>query len=291
MDDKTYYGLEALSQSGAKTLLQSPAAYRHERDNPKADTPAFAFGRLVHAIILEPLEVHNRFSTGPDLSGVRTKDGKPASNAAATAEGKALVAQWLAANPTIAVVSQADWDAANAAAAAMLATAHPVYGLTLRELLALPGARTEWPIIAIEPMTGCPIKGKMDAVVTLPTGQVLCLDVKTTRSAFTNAELGRSAATFRYDLQGAAYLHLLASEGANDAEFWLLFAGKDAPYETAWATLPGEALVGGAADFLAACTLYVACAKAGHWPTAQRAGLLDSTLHWPKWFRSTMSEE
>lgn len=286
MDDKTYYALEALSQSGAKTLLQSPATYRHERDNPKADTPAFAFGRLVHALILEPTTVQGRFSTGPDLSGVRTKDGKPASNAAATAEGKALVAEWLAANPTIAVVSQADWEAARAAAAAMLATAHPVYGLTLRELLALPDARTELPILWTDSETGTPMKAKLDAVVTLASGQVLVLDPKTTASALTASELSKSVANFGYSRQAANYLEALAQEGVCDAEFWFIFGQKVAPYETAWIRLSGAALTVGAQEMAAAKAIFAACTTAGAWPSAQVAGLLPVEIGLPGWFRS-----
>ena len=286
MTDIEYYALEAMSQGGSKTIMKSPAAFRHERDNPRADTLAFAFGRLLHALILEPLEVHNRFSTGPDLSGVRTKDGKPASNAAATAEGKALVAEWLAANPTIAVVSQAEWLAANAAAAAMLATAHPVYGLTLRELLALPGVRIELPIVWTDTETGTPCKAKLDAAVTLPSGQVLVLDPKTTGSALTSAELSKSVANFGYHRQAAMYLEALATEGICDAEFWFIFGQKAAPYETAWIRLSGAALTVGAQEMAAAKAIYAACVKADSWPSAQVAGLLPIEIGLPGFYRS-----
>lgn len=286
MNDIKYYALEALSQSGAKTLLQSPAAFRHERDNPRADTPVFAFGRLGHVLILEPTTVHARFSTGPDLSGVRTKTGKPAANPGATEEGKALVAEWLAANPTITVVTQAEWEAARAAAAAMLATTHPVYGLTLRELLALPDARTELPIVWCDAETGTPMKAKLDAVVTLPSGQVLVLDPKTTASSMTASDLSKSVANFGYHRQAAQYLEALATEGICDAEFWFIFGQKSAPFETAWVRLSGAALTVGAQEMQAAKAIYAACATANSWPSAQVAGLLPVEIGLPGWYRS-----
>ena len=49
-----YFDIEALSASGAKLMLKSPAHYRYWKDNPKDPTPAMTFGTIVHALVLEP---------------------------------------------------------------------------------------------------------------------------------------------------------------------------------------------------------------------------------------------
>ena len=289
ISDKDYYALEALSQSGAKSLLVSPAQFRAERDTPKSDTPDMAFGRLVHALVLEPATVAERFGTGPDLSSVRTKDGKPASNPAATTEGKALAAEWYASHPDVTVVAPADFAKAEAVAASLLDTPHPVEALTLRQMLALPESQTELAILWQS--AGVPCKAKLDAVVRLPDGRVLIADPKTTAKPMTVKGLTTAIADFGYHVQKSAYLEALASIGVCDAEFVFIFVSKTAPYEAAWISLDDAATDAGASRFDAAKQIYAACVRSGNWPSAQVSGLLPFTLGLPTWYRENLSDD
>lgn len=289
MNDTEYYGLEALSQSGAKTILVSPAQFRAERDTPKADTPDMAFGRLVHALVLEPATVAERFSTGPDLSSVRTKDGKPAQNPSATTEGKALAAEWYASHPDVTVVAAADFAKAEAVAASLLDTPHPVEALTLRQMLALPESQTELAILWQSASVPC--KAKLDAVVRLPDGRVLIADPKTTAKPMTVKGLQTAIVDFGYHRQSAFYLDAYAAETGNTAEFWFIFVSKTAPHEAAWIKLSDAAVQVGAAEMDAAKAIFKACRDADSWPSAQVAGLLPTELSLPAWYRSGVSDE
>ncbi|MBM4346038.1 MAG: PD-(D/E)XK nuclease-like domain-containing protein [Deltaproteobacteria bacterium] len=279
-----YFTIDALSQSGAKTLLRSPAQYRYDRDNPRPPTPAMQLGTLLHALVLEPTKVVAQFSTGPDLSSVKTKDGKPAANPAATAEGKALVAEWTAANPGVTVVSADDWAKAQAMAQALLTAPLPgelCPGATLADLM--PSARVELEILWGD--ADCPLKAKLDAAVELPDGHVAVVDVKTTSGDLTTADLSRTVATFGYHRQAAHYLAALASQGVVDADFWFAFVQTSAPHEVAFVRLDGEALSAGAVEMQAAAEIYRTCRAADVWPSAQAAGMLPSTIGLPRWYR------
>lgn len=107
-----YNDLPGLRWSTLKAGLQSPLHLKHAMETPRTDTAALGKGRRVHVATLTPDRWGAYYGTGPDLSSVKTKDGKPAANPLATAEGKALMAEWLAANPGVELVNDADRDAA-----------------------------------------------------------------------------------------------------------------------------------------------------------------------------------
>lgn len=71
MSDEDYFALEALSNSGVKRLLKTPAHFLE----PIETTPAMNIGSLVHCMIMEPDMVEKRFVCAPDCDR-RTKTGK-----------------------------------------------------------------------------------------------------------------------------------------------------------------------------------------------------------------------
>lgn len=52
--DAEYRAWPAISQSGLKTMLKSPAKFRHEQTHPRKRTPAMLMGSLVDCLCLEP---------------------------------------------------------------------------------------------------------------------------------------------------------------------------------------------------------------------------------------------
>lgn len=300
-----YFQIEALSASGAKSLLVSPAQYRHERDNPRADTDDFRFGRLVHCLALEPHKADEMavlLPDRPDLSGVRDVKGNVPAMPQSTTEGKALLAPWQARCDELRAIADAgeryactadQWAQVKAdaqiVAAAILDVVNPDTGWTLRKLLNDSQAQAfVEQAITWNAQVGddtCRCKARPDAVVSLPDGRVIVVDPKTTRSALTAADLSRTIATFGYHRQAAHYLDALASQGVVDAEFWFIFASKSAPFDACWIKLAQNALIVGANEMDTAKRIYAACTTAGVWPTAQTAGLLPTELDLPRWYR------
>jgi hypothetical protein len=302
-----YYQIEALSASGAKALLKSPLAYRHAMDAPRADTEAFRFGRLVHALVLQPAVADSLcviLPPRPDLSGVRDAKGNVPKVPAATEQGKALLAPWQAECDALRVTAEAgeqyaltadDWAVTKAEAQpladAMLDAPHPETGWTLRALLrdcpAMVEVAIAWqsPTVVGGDNAICPCKAKPDAVVSLPDGSAICIDVKTTSADLTTADLSRTIAAYGYHRQAAHYLDALASQGVVDATFALIFVAKSAPHDACWVRLSQDALIAGATEMQTAKAIFAACTRAGRWPGAQAAGMLPVEIGLPKWYR------
>lgn len=291
MNDVDYFALEALSQSGAKDLLISPALYRANRDAPSSDNPAFALGRLLHALVLTPDAVPSLFSTGPDLSKLcDPKTGQPYKVPAMSSAGKDLIAKWTAENPGVQVVPAADWQNALEMSWALLDSTMPTTTLTLRQLLQQQTVLTEIAVVWTDEATGAQCKAKPDLLVVLPDGRAVCVDLKTTAAEFSAASLSRAAVSYGYHRQAAHYLAALANQGQNDCEFWFAFVGKSNPHEVAWLKPSDAMLAAGAAEMLAAKTIYAACVQANSWPSAQAAGLLGHDLDLPRWYKTDDGE-
>lgn len=61
-----YHAIDALSSSGIKNLLKSPALYKYRKENPMEPTPAMELGTMVHTLILEPHKwVEHKCTTRP----------------------------------------------------------------------------------------------------------------------------------------------------------------------------------------------------------------------------------
>lgn len=78
-----YYQNPAISASGLKQLLKSPAHFKAERET----TDAMKFGTQTHCALLEPAEFDNRYSVVPEGLDYRSKEGKEI-KAAIEASGK-----------------------------------------------------------------------------------------------------------------------------------------------------------------------------------------------------------
>lgn len=72
-----YHAAEALSASGAKLLLRSPAHYLASKANQKEPTAAMRLGTLTHALVLEPEKFDAEFAVMPKFDR-RTTIGKKA---------------------------------------------------------------------------------------------------------------------------------------------------------------------------------------------------------------------
>lgn len=72
-----YHKIEALSASGAKSLLRSPAHFVASKETFKEPTPAMRLGTAVHTMILEPEKFEDEIAVMPKFDK-RTNVGKKA---------------------------------------------------------------------------------------------------------------------------------------------------------------------------------------------------------------------
>ena len=86
-----YHAIEALSASGAKMLLRSPAHYLAGKAKPMQPSPAMKLGTVVHTLILEPEKAAAEIAVCPKFD-LRTTFGKKGqADFEASAEGKLVV--------------------------------------------------------------------------------------------------------------------------------------------------------------------------------------------------------
>lgn len=92
-----------LSFSSIKEFAKSPAHYVHYVNAKREPSDAMKFGSLVHALILEPETVNDRFCPMPDVDRRTTEGKKKWQEAEAEANGKETVssAQWYNANSMV----------------------------------------------------------------------------------------------------------------------------------------------------------------------------------------------
>ena len=214
-----YNDLPGVRWSTLKAGLQSPLHLRHALEQPRQDTEALRRGRRVHVATLQPARWGEFYGTGPDLSAVRTKDGKPAANPLATAEGKSLMAEWLAANPGVELVSDADRDAAFRIAAAV--QAHPEARQVLGNCPERESAR--WAMLD-------GIKGKCQADAS---GYGVLVDLKTIGKMLSERALQRQILDYSYHGQLAWYRRVMRAAGVAVDRCVLIFVESAAPHDVA----------------------------------------------------------
>lgn len=271
MSDAEYFALEGVYHSSyTATLLSSPARFAA---GEREESASMALGSYVHALMAGDAD---RFSTGPDLSKVTTKDGKLAANPAATAEGKALIAEWWAANPGAVVMTAADMDRGQRCAANLQsALGAKGWKPTYREMTAV------WD-------GNVPSVAKFDAVVVL-SDRIVAVDYKTHGKPLSNKGLSAAAADYCYASQAAHYLDGIAAVQQAGmlphlpVEFWIGWVSTVQPFDAWFQRVGDEALVVGAADLAVAQDRWMLGKATGKWPTAGELGLLDEVLALPKW--------
>lgn len=62
MTFEQYEKLEEINMSKLLALLVSGKEFKHRLDHPRADTPAYRLGRLIHCAVLEPMQLLKKFT-------------------------------------------------------------------------------------------------------------------------------------------------------------------------------------------------------------------------------------
>lgn len=229
---------DSLSQSGAKTLLESPALFRHRLDHPAEPTDATLLGTLVHTEVLG--------------AGQRMAVIPPTSRAKADQEAHKAARNEALANGLIPVTQERAEQVWAMGAAVMK---HP----EARALLT--GGAAEVSAYAPDLETGVLRRCRFDML-----HDDLGVDLKTT-SARNRAAFAKSAATYGYHQQHAWYADVAADLGHPLRSLLFVTVTSSEPYEVAVYELDYMAVERGRDLNARALRIFQRCTETGDWST------------------------
>lgn len=229
----------SLSQSGAKTLLASPARFAWEREHGRPPKDAFDLGTLAHALILGS---HDDRLVIVDAYDWRTKAAQKA-KAAAYAAGKVPVHRG---------------DLRSASQIARAVRRHPL----ARAVLA--SGEPEVSFYWRDPETGVTCRARVDWLVP---GKAL-VDVKTVGryGGADPAAFGRQCATLDYPMQAAHYVDGWEAVTGELLPFVHIVVETEEPNFVTVGQLPDHAIEAGRARMRAALIEYADRESSGDWP-------------------------
>jgi len=242
-----------LSSTDIRRILRSPAHYK----NPTIqDSPALAFGSLVHEFVLLPDVAEARYRPKANVDG-RTKEGK-------------AVRDWeasLAAQQGVKFIAEADYNAATSIATSI----RTHMGATS---LFTSGVAETAGIISDFLGVNCRIKPDYrtdNHIVDLKT----CVDARPDPFV-------RSVINFSYQVQAALYVDVAEAIDGKKRDFYWVAVEKDAPYAVAVYKASDEMLEHGRQQYRKAIDLYKECAALDLWPAYSQQV---QTLELPGWVK------
>jgi hypothetical protein len=254
-----YHGrTDHVSKSMLDKLRRAPAVLRAYLDGERPEpTPAMVFGTAVHTAVLEP----DKLVCQPKYDK-RTKAGKESVEAFASEYS----------GQDVTIVDVDTYVEVLAIAEAVMR--HPVAKTVFSE------GQPEMSAFATIGGTQCKVRPDWIS----PTGIVV--DLKTTTDA-SPAGFQRAVANFRYHVQAAFYLDVLAEDGEKADAFIFIAAEKTPPYLVGAYVLDTEAVEAGREEYHRDMDTYRECIESGHWwGLSPRLELLSL----PKWAKPQEEE-
>lgn len=242
----TYHRRElgVVSRSGLQRVLRSPAHYHAwaTGQTDESDSPALAFGRALHAAVLEPEVFAAAFAPAPDFGDLRTRGAKLARD------------EWRAANAGRIAVDATTWQQIRGMDAAI--RRHPLASRLLG------AGRAEVTLHWQDPDTGMPCKSRPD---WLDEERGVVVDLKSAEDA-RPATFARSVARYQYHLQDAWYRIGCAAAGLPAKNFVFLVVEKTAPYAVSICSLDEDAVTAGYDMARRGVDMIAAGVRTGQWP-------------------------
>lgn len=239
--EEDYHSHPALSQSGAKVILQEggPAKYRQMMDFPRESKDDFDFGHAAHREVL---------SAGMDIVEVKHPDWRTND---AKAQRKAIRA-----DRQVPVLTK---HLAQVREMAAVIRDHPMASQLLI------GGVAEQRITWTDGATGVQLRAMIDCQ-TITDRAVILSDYKSTTSAVMR-QFSSSAFDFGYTMQDAWYREGARATGVtDDPAFFFIAQEKSAPYLVRTFELDEQAQKIGRIQMRRAIELFAQCTAAGDWP-------------------------
>lgn len=235
LDEVSYHAHPALSSTGARQILDSPARFHYSQTHPQAHKDAFDLGSAVHSAVLgvgygvEVLEFDNWRS-------------KAAQEARDGARAAGLI-------PMLKQDMQPVLDMKEAV------LSHP----TARALFEQDGI-AEASVFATDPVTGVELRARFDFLAPV------CVDLKTTGKAASASDFAKSAASFGYDVQEAHYLDTLQLVEGSRRDMVFVVVETAAPHLVAVHQLNHLFADMGQVKAKRAREIFAECTASGIWP-------------------------
>jgi hypothetical protein len=253
MPFEDYLAHPALSASGMKRLLDTPARFKVQQ----SDTAAMRTGRLIHAIAFDQ----------PHTFAVKDWDGRTNVGKARAAEVDELGLE---------VVSADEWDVAHGIAKAL--HENPLAS----SILYPDGVRHEVSAIWTDDETGVELRCRFDALGPAAIG-----DLKSTTYANPSA-FAKSAATYGYFIAAAQYRAAAKALGLGDLPFILVAIEKSRPHLLSVVGITEVDLELGERLRRKAIRTYAECMERDEWPGyTDQIAFPDA----PAWWRYDVEEQ
>jgi hypothetical protein len=249
LDEATYFAHPALSSTGARRLLESPAKFRYMQDHPEPHKEAFSLGTAVHTKVL---------GVGHKVIEYPPEHLTPSGNAST----KAATVEWVEEQRSsgLVVISAAQAELVKGMSEAVLA--HP----TARALFEQEGT-AEASVFATDPATDVDLRARFDYLPDFTVDDPWTVDLKTTALSASPEGFARIVADHRYDIQQEWYLQTYAIvTGDFMARMKFVVVEKNAPYLVGVYQLATEFAEMARRKVQLALNLYAACAAADAWP-------------------------
>lgn len=237
-----YRALKGKNYSSISKVEESPLAYRYNLDNPRKDTAALSFGRIVHMAVLEPDLFMEETAVWRGKGDRRTKAYK----------------EWAANQTGTIITEQEERDALdirkavyeNDAAFELLTYGEPEVSCEVDDIDddgALRRLKCRWDYIRI--------RGKSHIV-----------DLKTTRHSL--HKFDRTVRGYNYHAQAAFYQHCAQLALNKDMPVYFIAVTKMRPFDVGVFRVPDAALEEGRRMFAAWLDIIDECEATGRWPGA-----------------------
>ena len=241
LEESVYHAHPALSSTGARKLLESPARFDYWRKHPEPHKDAFDLGTAVHSKVLG-------VGWGVvvlDFPDFRSKAAREARDEARAA-GKV-------------VISPAQAALVDAMSEAVLA--HP----TARILFEQDG-HSEVSLFATDPDTGVDVRSRFDFLPNLDAEHPIAVDLKTTGKAASPDEFTKTVANFGYDVQDAHYEFTHALVTGREIPLVFVVVETEPPHLVSVHQLPTVWREMGLTKARVARERFAECTRTGEWP-------------------------
>lgn len=247
-----YNAMPGLRISTVRAVMQNPARYKHERDNPSTEKH-FTLGSAVHSLLLEDGKTVVHVPVN-DWKTVKAREQRDA----ALAEGKYPLN---------------NSEHAQALGMAESLRTHPTVARHLE------AGHTEVAITGVDPDTWTPMKARLDI---LDVDARVIVDPKTS-ATMAPGEFGTHAYRHGYHMAAVHYIQMAAQATDTDpAEWTFLFAvvEKAEPYLRFVTALDAPSMELGRRDRARGIAQYLQCERTDKWP-GYTTDTMTTTL--PKW--------